>query len=238
MNELPPVIIADRPRSKRSWPLQFSLWTLCLVVAAACVAAAWYGMRQRERAAIADAQRLRAQVSRQQEEISSLRAELGYLTISDKSKVHVLKLESPNDYHWQWRIYLPPGRKWQLCSGLGKVPLRGRKNFPHGWSSVDDGEFTLQVYFDRDEDGLRRFNVRRGNGGKTSYTFPEEEFQQLKKAGYSTSTTGTSQTEVRDPGAPIELIRLRQYRQIPGPPGSQSFASSDEPEFGILVWIE
>ncbi|HUE72356.1 MAG TPA: hypothetical protein VMP01_15840, partial [Pirellulaceae bacterium] len=47
------VVIAAPPPAKRSLPLRFSLWTLFIVVAVACVAAAWYGMRKREREALA-----------------------------------------------------------------------------------------------------------------------------------------------------------------------------------------
>ena len=90
MNEASPIVVAAMPRPKRSLPLRFSLWTLFLVVAAACIGAAWYGMRQREREAMEKAAALAQQVEAQRDEINRLRAEIGYLTIGDRTKVHVL----------------------------------------------------------------------------------------------------------------------------------------------------
>lgn len=238
MSETVPIVDAESPPPKRSWPLRFSLSSLCVVVAIASVAAAWYGMRKREQAAVEKAATLAATVKTQQAEISRLRGELGYLTIDDRSKVHVLQLVTRDDFHWKWRVYLPPGKKWALCSGLGDIPLRGYQNVRSGWSSIPDGEYTIEVYFDRDDEGQRRFVIRR-NEGKTSMSVEEAKFQQLKAAGHSTISAGSSKTHTLEPVGPIQLIRLRQHRELPSnPPGTRSFGSSDDPASGFVVWLE
>ena len=238
MSEPAPDIVPQPAPPKRSFPRRFSLSSLCVVVAVACVAAAWYGMRRRERAAVQRAATLAETVKKQQEEISRLRGELGYLTITDRGKVHIIQLDAREDYHWRWRVYLPPGKKWSLCEAFGRVPPLGYENMQHGWSSIPEGEHTIEVYFDRDENGQRRFVVRRGTG-RTSMTVDDDQFEQLISAGYSTSTAGSSKTELSDVGGPIQLIRLRAHRELPGgPPGARSFVTSDDPEPGFVVWLE
>ena len=238
MNEpsLPSATNSSQPR--RGWSLRFSLLSLCGLVAVACIAAAWYGMRQRERLALEKAASLEATVKSQSAEINRLRAELGYLTIGDRSKVNVLMHNSDDENHWKWRVYLPPGKNWNLCFGLGEVPLRGFEGVRHSATTTQSGEYTIEARFDRDENGQRRFVVSR-NGVKTAIAFPDEEFQRLKAAGHSATTLGASQTQQFDPTGPIELIRLRQHRVVPGSsPGLPTSVSSDEPEFGFVIWLE
>jgi hypothetical protein len=234
MLETPLVIAADAPRAKRSWPLRFSLWTLFIVVAVACVAAAWYGMRKREREAMAKAAALAQQVEEQREEINRLRAEIGYLTIGDRSKVHALGQRVLSDYHWRWRVYLPPGKQWKFCQALGRMPRQGF-DVSHGTSSIDSGEFTIEAFIGRDADGERRLVVATPTS-RTSQSLDEAQYRELVKAGYSTTGIGATRTEVLEAGGPILLIRLRQHEPIPGSPGG--FRTSDEPQFGFMLWLE
>ncbi|HUE73718.1 MAG TPA: hypothetical protein VMP01_22760, partial [Pirellulaceae bacterium] len=221
--------------AKRSLPLRFSLWTLFIVVAVACVAAAWYGMRKREREALAKVAALAAQIETQQAEINRLRAEIGFLTIGDRTKVHALAQRSLNDYHWRWRVYLPPGKPWRLCQALGRIPRQGFKEIPHASGTIDDGEFTIEAFIGRDVDGQRRLVVATPSI-RNSQSLDEAQFQELIKAGFSTTGIGFTRMEVLDPKAPILLLRLRQHEPIPGSPGS--FRTSDEPEFGFMLWLE
>jgi hypothetical protein len=52
-------------------------------------------------------------------EIRLLRTELGYLTIDDPEKITAIKLQSGDPLTWQWRIYLPPGRKYRIRCASG-----------------------------------------------------------------------------------------------------------------------
>lgn len=237
MSESSPTFVSDIPRPRRAWTLRFSLLSLCILVAIACVAAAWYGMRTRERAAIEKAAKLEATVKSQQAEIRRLRAELGYLTIADRTKVHAVQLKCSEDYHWKWRVYLPPGKPWKLCYVQGQIPGQGFENVPASSSTIEGGEFTVEALIRHDEEGQRRFVIV-GPGSRVSQSLDEQKFERLKTAGFSATGIGFTQTEVLDPAGPIELIRLRQHREIPGPPGSHSFAGSDDPEFGFLIWVE
>lgn len=235
MNEVSPAIVPDLPRPKRSLPLRFSLWTLCVIVAIACVGAAWYGMRQREREAMEKAAALAAHVESLRQENDRLRAEIGYLTITDRKKVHALGQRSLSEYHWRWRVYLPPGKQWRLCQALGKIPRHGDRDVPHASSTIDAGEFTIEAFFSRNADRQPRFVVAHG-GGSSSQTIDEQQLAELGKVGFSSSGIGQKRTEVFDTLGPIVLIRLRQHEAVPGSPGS--FRTSDEPQFGFLLWLE
>ncbi len=43
---------------------------------------------------------------------AKLRAEAGYLEITDPSKVAVLRLTNLDEYTWRWKVWLPPGSWW------------------------------------------------------------------------------------------------------------------------------
>jgi hypothetical protein len=106
-------VSSQPPRASTSrFGLRFSLLSLLTFAAMACVAAAFYGTRQREAAAVRRMESLRAQVKMQQIQIERLRAELGYLTIYAKDKVHLLQLPTRDQHHWKWRVYLPSQRRW------------------------------------------------------------------------------------------------------------------------------
>src|SRR3954462_9081750 len=48
-----------------------------------------------------------------------MRDELGYLNIDDPTKAYAVQLKTLGDDTWKWRIYLPPGGKYQLCCFKG-----------------------------------------------------------------------------------------------------------------------
>jgi cell division protein FtsB len=231
MDSPQPIATESRPPARRRLGLRFPLWGLFIVVALACVGAAWYGMRKREREAVQKAAALAAQLETQRQENDRLRAEIGYLKIGDRTKVHALALRRLNDYHWQWRVYLPPGKQWHLYQVLGRIPRRGLNDIRNGKGTIDSGEFTIEAFIGRGAFGESRLVVVTP-GRRFSQSIDEGEFEELVKAGHSTGGVGSTKTEVFDAKGPIELIRLRKH-PVPG-----STADSDEPEFGFMLWFE
>jgi hypothetical protein len=225
-------------------------------LALACVVAGLCGLAWRERAAVQRAKELARVVETQDAEILRLREELGYLTITDPAKVHVLQLPTRETYHWKWRIYLPEG-EWTLFDAADQIPPKGYDVKWHGKSTIHAGEFTLEAMVDRDAEGAARFLMFSPHGRYITSIAPED-FERLKQGASWSSLGGDSRNPSRlgrpfaphsyardgdslsplggvsrmvvgdAADGPIELLRLR----TPNEP------FSDEPTFGILLWIE
>ena len=234
-----PAVPSQTPRPRWRW--QFSLFTLLLVAIMACVVAAYLGTARRLEEANATVIRQNAELKARDAEIAKLGAELGILTITDPSKVHILALRSKEDWHWRWRVYLPPGKKWKITQALGeKVPMQGfdMSNVPHSSSSGDlsNEEFTAEVWLNRDIHGALRLNRQFGDGRGASVISDEQAKMLFANGSASSHTAGMSATEVYDPAGPIELLRLHKYGSVPQPDGST--ISSQLPNFGILLFLE
>ncbi len=233
-----PAVPSQPPRPRWRW--QFSLFTLLLVAIVACVFAAYLGTARRLAEASATISRQKAELDAQKVEIAKLEAELGKLTIKDPSKVHILALPSKEDWHWRWRVYLPPGKTWIITHAVGeKVPKQGfdMSNLPHGPSGSifpSKGEFTAEVWLQRDISGALRLNRQFGDSRGASGISKEDATKLLANGPTSTYTAGASAaTLVYDPAGPIELLRLHKYRN----PGSSSIISQ-QPDVGILLFLE
>ncbi len=234
-----PAVPSQPPRPRWRW--QFSLFTLLLVAIVACVVAAYLGTARRLEEANATVSRQNAELKARDAEIAKLEAELGILTITDPSKVHILALRSKEDWHWRWRVYLPPGKTWKFTQALGeKVPMQGfdMSNVPHGSSSGTEskGEFTAEVWLARDINGRLRLNRQFAGSGVASGISEVDAGKLLVGGSTSTHAAGMWTTAVHDPAGPIELLRLHKYGSVPQPDGST--ISSQMPYFGILLFLE
>ena len=234
-----PAVPSQTPQPRWRW--QFSLFTLLLVAIMACVVAAYLGTARRLEEAKAAIDRQKAELAARDAEIAKLGAELGILTITDPSKVHILALRSKEDWHWRWRVYLPPGKTWKFTQALGeKVPMQGfdMSNVPHGSSSGTEskGEFTAEVWLARDINGALRLNRQFAGSGVASGISEVDAGKLLVGGSTSTHAAGMWTTAVHDPAGPIELLRLHKYGSVPQPDGST--ISSQMPYFGILLFLE
>src|SRR4051812_48010133 len=92
-----------------------------------------------------------------------MRSELGYLNIDDPTKAYAIQLNTVGDEPWKWRVYLPPGGKYEMCCFSGHplptaMALQGR-NWPakvkgHGggvtsMSSDLRGEFMVEAKLEK-----------------------------------------------------------------------------------------
>jgi hypothetical protein len=174
--------------------------------------------------------------AQQAEQIVALRAELGYLTIEDRHKVHLLELPTRGDREWKFRAYLPPGRKWRLCSSNGQIPAQGFDGVHHGWATLKEGEQTIEAFVHAPEGGEPVFVVRSPTGTSRG-GISKEDYQRLTNGGASWSSVGKS-LQVKSPDEELRLLRYRTNREEIAADGSKSSRSTDEPTFGFLVWIE
>ena len=58
-------------------------------------------------------------------ELRQLRDESGTLSITDNRKPHAIELETEDPNHWKWRVWVPEGRRYEVCCVHGGVPLKG-----------------------------------------------------------------------------------------------------------------
>ncbi len=74
-----------------------------------------------------------------------LEAKVGSLPIGDPSKIHIRALETGEDLHFAWRVYVPAGEriKWAYDGGGGSGS---------SWSS-NAGQYIARVRFRENEDG-------------------------------------------------------------------------------------
>ncbi len=233
---------AQTQSSQPRWRWQFSLFTLLLVAIIACVVAAYFGTAWRLAEAGTTIERQKTELAVRDAEIVKLSAELGKLTIQDPSKVHILALPSKEDWHWRWRIYLPPGKTWRITEAVGeKVPKDGfdMRNISHSssYGALDEGEFTADVWLARDING-KLVLYRQFGRSRSGYHLTEKDATNLLANGSASShAAGTSKAvEFHDPAGPIELFRLHKYLQIEQPNGGST--SFEKPDLGILIFLE
>jgi hypothetical protein len=217
------------PQSR--WRLQFSLWTLLLVAIIACVVAAYFGTAWRLAEASATISRQKTELATRDAEIAKLNAELGKLIIQDPGKVHILALPSKEDWHWRWRVYLPPSKTWKITEAVGeKVPKEGfdMSQLSHSASIGTEAksEFTAEVWLARDING-KLILYRQFGDGRSGIHISPEDAKKLLANGSSSS---------HDPAGPIELLRLHKFVHIQQPDGSS--ASPTKPDLGILLFFE
>ena len=101
---------------------------------------------------------------RAEAELRQLRNEVGYLSVDDRSKVHVIAVDMNEPDTWRWRIFLPQGVRYSWCLGFGDIPGKGvpqpklkhTSNEPYSDEDVevvvtaslrqlDDGDWSLSV---------------------------------------------------------------------------------------------
>ena len=119
-------------------------------------------------------------------EVRQMRSQLGFLSVDDESLPYAIQVHEWNDEIWRWRIYLPPGGKYQLYQYGGQFPAHGGtpdtnwlqaiQNGPRisggVYSSIQfQGEFTLEARLSPDGDGwLLRTDP---GGGDSIYRFKD-----------------------------------------------------------------
>src|SRR5262249_16899588 len=85
-----------------------------------------------------------AEVRELRAENSNLRNELGILDVKDPDKLHAVARKNQGDYQWSWRVHLPPGRSFMICSALQGIPADGLPA-KYSWEGLRDESGTVDV---------------------------------------------------------------------------------------------
>ena len=131
-----------------------------------------------------------------------LAAEIGFLDISNPSKVHVVALASEDPLHFRWRIYLP-----EKYSVVWRTSEMGRGNN----TSTGPENFIAQVRFRKSEFGyvrifedLESFGSLGSLGGRELETFLLDRWDEIE-----TVQLGADGPSVIEPQEVATLLQLR-----------------------------
>lgn len=131
-----------------------------------------------------------------------LAAEIGFLDISDPSKVHVVALASEDPLHFRWRIYLP--EKYSVVWRTSEVGAGSN-------TSIGPENFIAQVRFRKSEYGfVRIFTDLESHGSVGSLGGRElEKFLLDRWDEIETVQLGADGPAVIEPQEVVTLLRLR-----------------------------
>jgi hypothetical protein len=167
------------------------------------------------------------------EENQQYRIELGYLDVTDEERIHALQMPTVESMLWKWKVHLPPGRRGTLHVATHNVPASG---FPGGSSigfAPSDEPITITVALRRDH--LDHWQVVATERGSTiRIGISDEDADWLIGGNSSSSGVMFGKTQSFDPDKPVELLRLRAHKPLPG----GASAPPDAPSQGILIWLE
>jgi hypothetical protein len=183
----------EMPRSENLSRWRFSLRTLLLLVVVVCIAIPM---------AIQTYKLYHAEA-----EIRRLRNEVGYLSVEEPGKVHVIAVALNEPDTWRWRIHLPRDVRYSWCLGFGDIPAKGvprpklrhTSNEPYSDKDVevvvtarlrqlDDGDWSLSV---SSMIGDQPYQM-----GGARVTIPAEEMRRIQKTSvYDQHTLGTRGTK-------------------------------------------
>jgi len=226
---------AGPANTRRRLPLRFSLATLILLATIVCLLVSLWTTSRRFREATGEAERLRA-------EIRKYREEMGYLTISDPSKVHAIGVPALGNLKWQWRVYLPENRAFRVHVVTGGVPKEGVPPAPRtssgSTSTIRSGESLLYAEVQKGRGGEWVFHVEDGIGSSTLGIHQTHERWLENFSGWIEQVR-PGQTQAFEPGEPIVLLRLRVHEFVEKTDdGRTSGHPPDEPCDGLMIWID
>lgn len=184
------------------------------------------------------------------QEVRRLRQELGHLTIDDENKIYAIQVPSVSANAKRFRVYLPKNRKFVLRSRIhtiaGRPPGQARKDWfanldgSGGTSTLDSGEFTIEVFVERPDEKSDhwnlRYNINGRGGGAYGSVMP---WLDDRRRWTSEAEARFDEQNERDADDGLVLFELRQgdLKEFPGgfsvtPPDK----TKEQP--GVMLWIE
>jgi hypothetical protein len=150
----------------------------------------------------------------------------------------------------RYRVYLPKNRKFVLCSRIhtipGRKPGQSRKDWlaslhgSGGTTTIDSGEFTIDVFVVRHDVKSDHWNLRYNINGQGGGTYGSEmPWLNDRRRWTSEAEAGFDEQSERDADDGIVLFELRQG-DLKEFAGGYSVTSSDKTKEqpGVMLWIE
>ena len=162
------------------------------------------------------------------QEVRRLRDEVGYLSISDPTKLHAIQVDTSEELTWKWRLWIPEDQGYRLRSEGGEVPKSGYPSSGVTISRLKSGETWIEYRIRRDpKSGELRGSMR--TPGFAAGSDVHDWVQWPRKR--STLDGVTSTTHVFVPGQTVELIRLRVSKD------AASAQDIEDPADGFMIWL-
>jgi hypothetical protein len=155
------------------------------------------------------------------------------LVIDDKSKLHVIRVDTRDELTWKWRIWLPEGQVVKVHVTDDVAPKGDATNIATGSGTIwlrDAGEHVVEFRIDKDRTNDRWEGTLYGDDGSVGgYDQP---WVTWKSTQTTSGAVGTN-TQSYEPGKRIELIRhIVTESAAAGKPKPTTPAS------GFAIWIE
>ncbi len=189
-----------------------------------------------------------------------MREEGGFLTISDKRKIHAIRLRNQQPLQegevWSYRVYLPEGQKYVIACQVNDLPtgnnapdygskpnesiLGSGKTSTSGGTGLLPGQYVFTVALGLGKDGKWRHSCQvmgKTSGGQHRTDQWSQDISPDSKTNWpakiiSSSTSGVIERQSQH--NPKQNLILLNHRAMDGKPGSTSSASTE----GIMLWIE
>ena len=175
-----------------------------------------------------------------------LRTALGYLTIEDRSKVHVVRLPTHEDLTWKWRVFVPEKSEIAIRAATHEIPESGWPANCKARMTFQPGEFVVTAAVRRDRNG--KWELVLGAGGSESlFPIPESAAKWLdQKAGVTYVAAGESTIKTQEPGTPLRLLRVLPQVPFSSAGGAISWNFDESVAIGkpkrvgdgLMIWID
>ena len=180
-------------------------------------------------------QRLSVRVEQLDNQVTQLRAEAGYLDVPDPKRLYALPLRAADDT-WEWKVHLPAGKEYWLCSHEGELPAagkvpdgnasRGLVGSPHS-QYRKEAEQSIRVAVRRDSKG-RLVLAQSFGPASASFELPSD-VTHLMRANRSSTAEPTRLLMTTPPSEPLILLRDSVTRSSSGESNTQ---------YVLLIWLE
>ena len=154
-------------------------------------------------------------------ELVELRNVAGRLEISDPNLVHAIPVTVAGDLSWQWQVYLPPEKEYEIVLFSGEdVPLHG---MPERWSARTGfrkpGKFMLTASVEKNRHGEWVLTTE-AQGQNLIDPIGDDLWGAHQRTGIE-----SEKTTIGVAGKPLELLRIRTPETV-------------KPPNGIMIMIE
>ena len=175
--------------------------------------------------------------------LTALRNDTLMLDADDDSSIYALALPTYGDLQWRWKIQLPDDGEYRIRYAFDQISETG---LPASSSKMDaaflgsDGTplsggapFVLEVSIF--ESG-NKWQLAANNGDRGTGHFLKNASSWIESytaVMWTSSISGTGKTDSCDSETPLQLIKMRKAKSVPG--GS---TVDPEPTQGVAIWIE